>query len=87
METIIISFAIALIVSGSAVIFRRTFKGKVQKMKKETIVYKTAWKKPFKYYTNFVWCWYHYLKNSKNLSKKDELKKLVYQEEMKRINV
>jgi hypothetical protein len=56
-------------------------------MKDESIIYATAWKKPYEYYTNFVWSWYMFLKNSKNISSKDELKKLIFKEEMKRIGI
>jgi len=47
--------------------------------------YWTAWENPFKYYVDYCFCWYHYLKNSKNLSPKDEVKKLIFQEELERI--
>ena len=53
----------------------------------ETIVYATAYKDPYNYYTQFIWGWYMYLKNSKNLGDKDELKKLIFKEEMKRIGI
>jgi hypothetical protein len=53
---------------------------------KEFLTYQDAYKDPYNYYSEYCGCWYLYLDNSKGLSKKSQLHKLIFKEELKRIN-
>jgi len=51
----------------------------------KAITYWTAWKTPYNYYTNYCVCWSTYLNNCTGLSEKEQLHKLLFMEELKRI--
>jgi hypothetical protein len=50
------------------------------------ITYNDAWKDPYNYYVDYCITWYLFLNNCKFLSIKEKLHKLLFMEELKRIN-